>query len=52
MGKRIDVTNIMLLGAMRRMLQRGEITLEQYATSLRRANSLKEVENNAGIRTD
>ena len=39
MGKRIDVTNIMLLGAMRNMLNRNEITLEQYACSLRRAKN-------------
>ena len=36
-AKRIDITNGMLLGAMRRMKDREEITLEQYAESLRRA---------------
>ena len=38
-AKRIDITANMLLGAMRQMLQRGEITLEQYACSLRRAKN-------------
>lgn len=33
----INATNSMLLGAMRRMLERNEISLEQYATSLRRS---------------
>lgn len=36
-AKRINVTNGMFLGSMRHMLDRGEITLEQYAESLRRA---------------
>lgn len=39
MGKIIMVDNNMLLGAMRNMLKRGEITLEQYACSLRRAKN-------------
>ena len=39
LAKRIDVTVNMLLGAMRRMLKRGEITLEQYACSLRRVGN-------------
>ena len=38
----IVVNNSMLLGAMRRMLDRREITLEQYATSLRRCKQLNQ----------
>ena len=34
----IEVTDNMLLGIMRNMLNRNEITLEQYADSLRRSN--------------
>lgn len=33
----INATNEMLLGAVKRIYQRKEITLEQYATSLRRS---------------
>lgn len=35
--KIIVVDDCMLLGAMRRMKDRGEITIEQYVTALRRA---------------
>ena len=37
-AKIVNVTSSMLLGAMRNMLNRNEITLEQYAVSLRGAN--------------
>lgn len=39
MKKIILVTDNMLLGAMRRMLERGEISVQQYACSLRRAKN-------------
>ena len=38
MAKIIKVTDNMLLGIIRNMLNRNEITLEQYAESLRRTN--------------
>lgn len=37
MSKKITANNTMLLGAMRNMKDRGDISLEQYGTALRRA---------------
>lgn len=39
MEKTIMADSNMLLGVMRRMLERGEITLQDYACSLRRAKN-------------
>lgn len=38
----ITVDNAMLLGALKRLKDKGDITLEQYASSLRRAKEVKD----------
>ena len=38
----IKVTDVMLIGSLRNLYEQGEITLEQYACSLRRYTNRKE----------